>query len=85
MSRILEQKQSWNHRKLVKDKQKVGLLARLFRCRHKELSRPFTVGKESHRTCTQCGARRNFDPETLQTYGDFYFPLEKDISQLELN
>jgi hypothetical protein len=24
----------------------------------------------------QCGARRQFNPETLETYGSFYLPAE---------
>jgi hypothetical protein len=62
-----------------KNKQKVGFLAGLFGCRHKELTRPFTVEKESHLSCTNCGAWRDFNPETLETYGKFYYP-QPDMS-----
>ncbi|MDQ4122482.1 MAG: hypothetical protein M3209_13680 [Acidobacteriota bacterium] len=51
----------------------VGILASLFGCRHAELSRPFTSQNESYRVCTNCGARRRFNPNTLQTFGRFYF------------
>ena len=85
METVLQQKQVWKRRESKKNEQKVGFFARLFRCRHKELTRPFTIGKESYRVCTNCGAHRNFDPETLETYGDFYFPVEVSLSQIELN
>jgi hypothetical protein len=54
--------------------QKAGLIAKLFGCWHDNLSRPFTQNKTSYRSCLQCGARRQFNPETLETYGNFYFP-----------
>jgi hypothetical protein len=53
---------------------KVGLIAKLFGCWHKELSRPFTTKTSSYRTCLDCGARRKFNPENLKTSGPFYFP-----------
>ena len=52
---------------------KMGLLAKLFGCRHNNISRPFTHGIISYRICLECGARRRFDPETLETQGSFYF------------
>lgn len=54
--------------------EKVGLIATLFGCWHKDLSRPFTAGREAYRACTSCGARKKFDKETLQTKGSFYYP-----------
>jgi hypothetical protein len=53
---------------------KLGLVALLFGCRHDNLSRPFTQGKTSYRSCLDCGARKQFNAETLETYGDFYCP-----------
>lgn len=53
---------------------KIGLLAALFGCWHKEISRPFTIGKDSYRACLHCGARKHFDPQTLKTYGSFHYP-----------
>jgi hypothetical protein len=53
---------------------KVGIFAKLFGCEHKNISRPFTAGGTSYRTCLQCGARKQFDSQTLQTYGSFYYP-----------
>ena len=52
--------------------QKLGLMTRLFGCRHANLSRPFSNGKAGYRSCINCGSRRAFDPETLETYGAFY-------------
>lgn len=54
--------------------EKVGLLAKLFGCGHQNLSRPFSRGKTGYRVCLGCGARRHFDPETLRTFGSFYYP-----------
>ncbi|HSK73497.1 MAG TPA: hypothetical protein VK892_17495 [Pyrinomonadaceae bacterium] len=53
---------------------KMGVMARLFGCWHYDLSRPFTRGKTAYRSCMQCGARRQFNTETLETHGSFYFP-----------
>jgi hypothetical protein len=54
--------------------QKMGLMTKLFGCWHENISRPFVQGRTSYRSCLNCGARRQFNPETLQTYGKFYFP-----------
>jgi hypothetical protein len=56
---------------------RMGLTARLFGCHHKRLSLPRSNGSESYRECVNCGARRNFNPETWQTIGPFYF-LERE-------
>ncbi len=77
MQTVLKQQQTWTSR-IKRNKHKVGFLAGLFGCRHKELTRPFTVGKNTHRSCTHCGAWRDFNPETLETYGGFYYPLPGD-------
>ncbi len=53
---------------------KVGFLTRIFGCGHQNLSRPFSKGNLGYRTCMGCGARRKFDPETLKTSGNFYYP-----------
>ena len=53
---------------------RVGLTARLFGCHHKRLSLPRSNSNESYRECVNCGTRRNFNPETWQTIGPFYFP-----------
>lgn len=54
--------------------QKVGLITTLFGCWHNNISRPFVNGKIAYRCCLQCGARKKFNPETLQTDRNFYFP-----------
>ena len=53
---------------------KVGLMAKLFGCRHGNVGRPFTIGKTAYRSCLNCGARRQFNPDTMETHGNFYFP-----------
>jgi hypothetical protein len=53
---------------------RIGFLAKLFGCRHRDLSRPFTYGRQSYRACLRCGARRNFNTETLTSSGAFYYP-----------
>ncbi|MBA2736638.1 MAG: hypothetical protein H0U50_07640 [Pyrinomonadaceae bacterium] len=53
---------------------KVGLLTKLFGCGHPNLSRPFSRGRLGYRTCLCCGARKQFNPETLTTFGGFYYP-----------
>ena len=53
---------------------KVGVFDKIFGCDHKDISRPFTVEGIGYRTCLQCGARKQFDSETLETYGSFYYP-----------
>lgn len=57
---------------------KVGFFSKIFGCGHQDLSRPFSNGKIGYRVCLQCGARKQFNPETLETFGSFYFaPVEK--------
>jgi hypothetical protein len=53
---------------------KLGLLAKLFGCPHKQLSRPFSHSGTGYRTCLKCGARKRFNTETLETFGGFYYP-----------
>lgn len=53
---------------------KVGLLTKIFGCGHPDLSRPFSKGRLGYRTCLSCGARKKFNPETLTTFGGFYYP-----------
>ena len=57
--------------------EKVGFFSKIFGCGHQDLSRPFSNGKFGYRVCLQCGARRQFNTETLETFGSFYFaPVE---------
>ena len=53
---------------------KIGLVAKLFGCRHRRLTRPLTMNKSSYRACVECGARKKFDTETLRTSKEFYYP-----------
>ena len=53
---------------------KVGIFLKLFGCGHPNLSRPFSRGRHGYRTCLRCGARKQFNPETLTTFGGFYYP-----------
>ena len=53
---------------------KMGIVAKLFGCWHDNLSRPFTQGKTAYRSCLHCGARKQFNAETLETFGSFYAP-----------
>lgn len=53
---------------------KLGLMVKLFGCWHNNIGRPFVQGKTAYRSCLQCGARKQFNPETLETHGTFYFP-----------
>jgi hypothetical protein len=85
MNTIALPKQFWKTSQIKKDKQTVGFISGLFGCRHKELSVPMTVEKESYRACTNCGARRAFNPKTLETSGSFYFPQQLNNNQTEIN
>lgn len=49
-------------------------LTGIFGCWHRQLSLPFTRGKETYRTCVNCGARRRFDLDQWTMVGDFYRP-----------
>jgi hypothetical protein len=53
---------------------KIGIVAKIFGCWHKHLSRPFTDKNKSYRACLHCGARKKFDAQTLKTSGPFYYP-----------
>ena len=53
---------------------KITLMTKFFGCRHANIGRPFTSGETAYRSCLNCGARKQFNPETLETHGNFYFP-----------
>jgi hypothetical protein len=36
-----------------------------FGCRHRKLSRVFTIGNDSYRVCCDCGATLNYSWETM--------------------
>lgn len=48
-------------------------LTRLFGCRHRNMSPPFTGGEETYRTCMRCGARRLFNVERGKMTGAYYY------------
>lgn len=53
---------------------KIGsLMARVFGCRHAELSRPFSRGGRAYRSCVACGAQRQFNLGNWQMQGGFYY------------
>jgi hypothetical protein len=83
MEAVLERKQNLKKKTVQPEEKTVGFFAGLFGCWHKQLSRPFTTHNGSYRVCLHCGARRKFDPQTLKTYGHFYFPLESGAVQIE--
>ncbi len=53
---------------------KISLLSKIFGCGHGDLSRPFSHGNVGYRSCLKCGAVKRFNPETLKTFGEFYYP-----------
>jgi hypothetical protein len=73
--RLFSKKEHWtkNPDRMVFG-QKVDLITKLFGCWHNDIGRPFVQGKTAYRSCLSCGARRQFNPETLETHGSFYFP-----------
>ena len=81
-SLLINESQSWINKeeKLTNEidhsvfGEKLSLAAKLFGCWHRNISRPFTQESVAYRSCLDCGARKQFNPETLKTYGDFYFP-----------
>ena len=61
---------------------KIGFLGKFFGCEHGNLSRPFSQKQVAYRSCLKCGARKQFNTETLETFGTFYYPpviLAEDI------
>ncbi len=54
--------------------EKIGFFGKIFGCWHKHLSRPFGNKKSSYCACLECGARKQFNAETLKSSGAFYYP-----------
>jgi hypothetical protein len=50
-----------------------GWLTRLFGCRHRNMSPPFTGGEETYRSCMRCGARRAFNVGRGKMTGAYYY------------
>ena len=48
-------------------------LTRLFGCRHRNMSPPFTGGEETYRSCMRCGARRLFNVGRGKMTGAYYY------------
>jgi hypothetical protein len=48
-------------------------MARVFGCRHSDLSRPFSHAGRAYRSCLHCGAQRQFNLGNWQMQGDFYY------------
>ena len=61
-----------------------GWITRLFGCRHKEMSRPFSIQGQTYRTCLDCGGRRQFNVGRWEMQGDFYYgiPTRKYLAPL---
>lgn len=55
-------------------KTRIGILSRIFGCRHGNLSRPFTNQNGSYRVCIDCGAHKMFDINSFKTLGTYYYP-----------
>ena len=53
---------------------KIGIVASLFGCWHKRLTRPISDKDNSYRACLDCGARRKFDTYEFKTSGPFFYP-----------
>jgi len=60
---------------------KIGVFGKLFGCWHTDLSRPFTIEKTSYRACLHCGARKQFDTQTLKTFGSFHYPPSVSLNE----
>ncbi len=50
-----------------------SLLASVFGCWHREVSRPFTRQGQTYRTCLGCGAHKRFDLNHWEDSGGFYY------------
>jgi hypothetical protein len=64
---------------------KIGLIASLFGCWHKRLTRPFTSNMDSYMACIECGARRKFDTENFKTSRAFYYPPSVPLDRNRAN
>ena len=53
---------------------KLGLASRLLGCQHRRLTRPFGSGGSAYMSCLECGARKHFNPDTLEASKGFYSP-----------
>ena len=53
---------------------RIGLLASLFGCWHKRLTRPFTTDKDTYMACLECGARKKVDAKKFQSIEGVLLP-----------
>lgn len=62
-------------------------LRELFGCQHKQMSRPFSRHGESYRVCLACGAQRQFDAQTWNTGGPFYYKAARtsDLRDIQVS
>jgi hypothetical protein len=60
-------------------------LAEIFGCQHKHMSRPFSRQGESYRVCIDCGARRQFDEQTWNSAGPYYYKPARTSDLLDVN
>jgi hypothetical protein len=49
------------------------LMARVFGCRHADMSRPFSRDGRAYRSCLNCGAQRQFNVGDWKMQGGFYY------------
>jgi hypothetical protein len=61
------------------DGRKVSVLASLFGCWHKHLSRPISDKHSTYQVCAECGARRRYDTDEFRPKGRFYYPPRSDV------
>jgi hypothetical protein len=62
-----------------------SLMARVFGCWHREMSRPFSEQGQTYKTCLSCGARRQFNLGRWEMQGDFYYRLPTSTYFRQLN
>jgi hypothetical protein len=55
------------------------VIAKIWTCWHRRMSRPFTRDGETYRVCLRCGVHRRFDLEQWKTKGSYY--REKTVMQ----
>lgn len=58
--------------------EKLGLIARVFGCRHSRMSMPVTTKEITYRFCPTCGIRRIYDLETFRLQGSYYYPAHNE-------
>jgi len=51
-----------------------GLFSALFGCWHFRMSKPITMDGDTFKYCLYCGVRRQYDLETFEVTGGFYYP-----------